>query len=148
MLWPAVSFLLFQALGRRSACYCCPKTPSFWVTRHFFVWSITEHYFWTYNDENPLRISRFQGRDPITNLRVCEDGCLLGCSAVYSGGSLATFQRYLLPPSSGRVSLSPSPDLTTNFIDINWNAVWTSCHWMSVYIIDKCWLVDLFFKSL
>jgi hypothetical protein len=31
-----------------------------------------------------------------------EDGCLLGCSAVYSGRSLQTFQRSLLPPSSGR----------------------------------------------
>jgi hypothetical protein len=28
-----------------------------------------------------------------------EDGCLLGCSAVYSGRSLPTFQRSLLPPS-------------------------------------------------
>jgi hypothetical protein len=34
-----------------------------------------------------------------------EDGCLLGCSAVLSGRSLPTFQRSLLPPSSGR---SPS----------------------------------------
>jgi hypothetical protein len=30
------------------------------------------------------------------------NGCLLGCSAVQSGGSLPTFQRSLLPPSSGR----------------------------------------------
>jgi hypothetical protein len=28
-----------------------------------------------------------------------EDGCLLGCSAVLSGRSVLTFQRYLLPPS-------------------------------------------------
>jgi hypothetical protein len=35
-----------------------------------------------------------------------EDKCLLGCLAVYSGRSLPTFQRYLLPPSSGR-SLAP-----------------------------------------
>jgi hypothetical protein len=33
---------------------------------------------------------------------VYEDGCLLGCCAVYSGRSLPTFQRCLLPPSSGR----------------------------------------------
>jgi hypothetical protein len=31
-----------------------------------------------------------------------EDCCLLGCSTVYSGRSLPTFQRSLLPPSSGR----------------------------------------------
>jgi hypothetical protein len=31
-----------------------------------------------------------------------EDGCVLGCSAVKSGRSLPTFQRSLLPPSSGR----------------------------------------------
>jgi hypothetical protein len=30
-----------------------------------------------------------------------EDGCLLGCSAVQSGRSLPTIQRFLLPPSSG-----------------------------------------------
>jgi hypothetical protein len=30
------------------------------------------------------------------------DGYLLGCCAVWSGRSLLTFQRYLLPPSSGR----------------------------------------------
>jgi hypothetical protein len=34
-----------------------------------------------------------------------EDGCILGCCAVQSGRSLPTFQRYLLPPSSGRLSL-------------------------------------------
>jgi hypothetical protein len=31
-----------------------------------------------------------------------EDGCLLACCAVQSGRSLTTFQRCLLPPSSGR----------------------------------------------
>jgi hypothetical protein len=31
-----------------------------------------------------------------------EDGCLLGCSAVWTGVSLPTFQRSVLPPSSGR----------------------------------------------
>jgi hypothetical protein len=31
----------------------------------------------------------------------CEDGCLLRCSAVWSGRRLPTFQRYFLPPSSG-----------------------------------------------
>jgi hypothetical protein len=31
-----------------------------------------------------------------------ENGCLLGCNAEYSGRSLPTFQRSLLPPSSGR----------------------------------------------
>jgi hypothetical protein len=31
-----------------------------------------------------------------------KDGCLLGCCAVWSGRSLPTFQRCLLPPSSGR----------------------------------------------
>jgi hypothetical protein len=30
-----------------------------------------------------------------------EDGCLLGCSAVWTGVSLQAFQRSLLPPSSG-----------------------------------------------
>jgi hypothetical protein len=30
-----------------------------------------------------------------------EDGCLLGCSAVYTGMSLSMFQRSVLPPSSG-----------------------------------------------
>jgi hypothetical protein len=30
-----------------------------------------------------------------------KDGCRLGCSTVYSGRSLPTFQRSLLPPSSG-----------------------------------------------
>jgi hypothetical protein len=30
------------------------------------------------------------------------DGCLLDCSAVYSGRRLPAFQRTLLPPSSGR----------------------------------------------
>jgi hypothetical protein len=29
-----------------------------------------------------------------------EDGCLLGCSAVFSGRSFPTFQRPLLPPSA------------------------------------------------
>jgi hypothetical protein len=37
-----------------------------------------------------------------------EDGCLLGCSAVYSGRSLPMFQRSLLPPSSARYSPDPS----------------------------------------
>jgi hypothetical protein len=32
---------------------------------------------------------------------VYEDGCLLGCCAVYFD-RLPTFQRYLLPPISGR----------------------------------------------
>jgi hypothetical protein len=31
-----------------------------------------------------------------------EDGCLLGCSTVYTGISSPTFQRYVLPPPSGR----------------------------------------------
>jgi hypothetical protein len=31
-----------------------------------------------------------------------EDGCLLGCSAVWTGIKLPVFQRFLLPPSSGR----------------------------------------------
>jgi hypothetical protein len=31
-----------------------------------------------------------------------EDGCLLGCCAVWCGTSLPTFQSCLLPPSSGR----------------------------------------------
>jgi hypothetical protein len=31
-----------------------------------------------------------------------EDGCLLGCCAMYSGTSLPTFKRCLLPPLSGR----------------------------------------------
>jgi hypothetical protein len=31
-----------------------------------------------------------------------EDDCFLCCCAVQSGRSLPTFQRYLLPPSSGR----------------------------------------------
>jgi hypothetical protein len=31
----------------------------------------------------------------------CEVGCLLGCNTVSSVRSLPTFQRYLLPPSSG-----------------------------------------------
>jgi hypothetical protein len=30
-----------------------------------------------------------------------EDGCLLGCSAVWTGITLPTFQRSVLPPSSG-----------------------------------------------
>jgi hypothetical protein len=34
-----------------------------------------------------------------------EDGCLLGCSAVKSGRSISTFQRSLLPLSSGRSGL-------------------------------------------
>jgi hypothetical protein len=34
-----------------------------------------------------------------------EDGCLLGCSAEYSGRSLPTFQMSLLPPSSGLIAL-------------------------------------------
>jgi hypothetical protein len=33
-----------------------------------------------------------------------KDDCLLGCCAVYSGRRLPTFQRCLLPPSSGRSS--------------------------------------------
>jgi hypothetical protein len=33
-----------------------------------------------------------------------EDGCLLGCSSMYTGISLPTFQRSVLPPSSGRRS--------------------------------------------
>jgi hypothetical protein len=39
-----------------------------------------------------------------TRIRLCddEDGCLVGCSAMLSGRSLQTFQRSLLPPSSGR----------------------------------------------
>jgi hypothetical protein len=31
-----------------------------------------------------------------------EDGCLLGCCAMQPGRSLPTFQRCLLPPSSGQ----------------------------------------------
>jgi hypothetical protein len=34
-----------------------------------------------------------------------EDGCLLVCSAVQSGRSLPTFQRSLLPLSSGIIAL-------------------------------------------
>lgn len=32
-----------------------------------------------------------------------EDGCLVGCCAVYSCTGRPTFRRYLLPPSSGRL---------------------------------------------
>jgi hypothetical protein len=35
-----------------------------------------------------------------------EDNCLLGCCAMYSVRNLPTFQRCLLPPSSGHVSTS------------------------------------------
>jgi hypothetical protein len=34
-----------------------------------------------------------------------EDDCLLGCCAAWSGRSLPTFQRCLLPPSSGLIAL-------------------------------------------
>jgi hypothetical protein len=34
-----------------------------------------------------------------------DDGCLLDCCTVYSGRSLPTFQRCLLPPSSGLIAL-------------------------------------------
>jgi hypothetical protein len=37
-----------------------------------------------------------------------EDGCLMGCCAVKSGRSLPTFQRCLMPPSSGRWWRLPS----------------------------------------
>jgi hypothetical protein len=33
---------------------------------------------------------------------IAEDGCFLGYNTVQSGTSLSTFQRHLLPPSSGR----------------------------------------------
>jgi hypothetical protein len=36
----------------------------------------------------------------------CEDGCLLGCCAPYSGRCLPTFQRCLLPLSSGPPALT------------------------------------------
>jgi hypothetical protein len=36
----------------------------------------------------------------------CENGCLLGCSTVYTGMSLPTFRRSVLPPSSGRSETS------------------------------------------
>jgi hypothetical protein len=38
-----------------------------------------------------------------------EDGGLLGCSAVYTGMSVPTFQRSVLPPSSGHCGGSCSP---------------------------------------
>jgi hypothetical protein len=37
-----------------------------------------------------------------SNKMFFEDGCLLRCSAVWTGMSLPTFQRSVLPPSSGR----------------------------------------------
>jgi hypothetical protein len=51
-----------------------------------------------------------------------EDGCLLGCIAVYTGISLPTFQRSVLPPSSGRwlvyTALQPrrQPSLTERLL--------------------------------
>jgi hypothetical protein len=38
---------------------------------------------------------------PIKSREFLEDDCLLGCCAVYSGRSLATFQ-WCLPPSFGQ----------------------------------------------
>jgi hypothetical protein len=43
-----------------------------------------------------------------------EDGCLLGCWAVMSGRGLPTFQKCLLPPSSGRFALMMKAASTPN----------------------------------
>jgi hypothetical protein len=48
-----------------------------------------------------------------------EDHCLLGCCAVYSGRSLSTFQRYLLPPSSGRLTALMMEAASTSEASVN-----------------------------
>jgi hypothetical protein len=51
--------------------------------------------------------------------RYYNDGCLLGCSPVYSGRSLPTFQRTLLPPSSGRYSTERTEATRTSETSVN-----------------------------
>jgi hypothetical protein len=43
------------------------------------------------------------------NRGISQDGCLLGCCAVYSDRSLPTLQKWLLLPSSGRWVMSYRP---------------------------------------
>jgi hypothetical protein len=62
-----------------------------------------------------------------------EDGCLLGCCAMQSGRSLPTFQRCLLPPSSGYSTLSLC--VTANVFGTCWcsKRLRKSCEWF-VYL--------------
>jgi hypothetical protein len=50
-----------------------------------------------------------------------EDYYLLGCSAMYSGTSLPTFQRYLLPPSSQQQEAARTCGTSANFYQTTWS---------------------------
>jgi hypothetical protein len=92
----------------------------FWSVkiRHTFSWGINErhmkitfHYKVRFVSQHIYRFSVLKQQFNLRIYTLCrisgshcgeyEDGCLLGCSAVESGRSLPTFQRYLLPPLSG-----------------------------------------------
>jgi hypothetical protein len=82
------------------------------VQNEIFFWApqkIVEQILWTSMNECKLLTevsamhTELQRSFPAsTVIRVnFEDGCLLGCSTTLSGRRLPTFQRSLLPPSSG-----------------------------------------------
>jgi hypothetical protein len=67
-----------------------------WQTQ-WFTWRYKYNYFWWHKHKHAY-YSRIWGSCGSEY----EDVCLLGWNAVQSGRSLPVFQRYLLPPSSGR----------------------------------------------